>query len=575
MFTYFKPKKKSSVELYYLAQFTQEELESFTDNDGKSFINDLHKEVHELEETIALYWKTQWYYRIENWLANASNLLFVIFQINTSGEGVDSFVKAFAANVTVPASVSSGIGISTSLLSTGLYALAFSAYREAIISTLRYGYSKPIRTQMTDAFLYAQASPMGALSHTLGFLLNQTTLLSSNLTGTMSEIVDINTKINALPTPLNWIVIVTILFFGNKYYQKFMNADYHKGLQSWIDFMLNKDNHPSILTEIMHGNIATPVQILLQGVSAVGLRTFPLYYYLALASATALGGWIPAPLVAALVTWHSICALYPETYHLYMDDKILVSDLINEKIQPILATQRQANPNMTVDELKSATQHEFDKIKKAYEAEIISEHGRAYVFKEPLTAVSIACRTAIGGYLGWQSTTLIATSSIAAPIVGTAVGACIFGGLLYRAESSRIMYKLIGQRIKQEQNPAETKEIPPTTCESISDAFAKLLNISNGIVMTTSTIGVGARLLPANSPVLAALVVISAEKGANYVQFTGKKVQQTTRDVFVPTSCSSSPHAIFNRSRHSTDEKIELEAILPKAEHTMTLSQKV
>jgi hypothetical protein len=396
------PDSLDSPELYYLAKFSQKELEELHDNEGKSFIKDHQKTVDQLEAIITEYWKTQWYFRVENWLANASNLLFVIFQINTAGEGVESFIKAFAPDATVSHSISMGVGIPPALASTALYALAFSAYRQAISETLCYAHTKPICERAINAYLYAKASPMGALSKMLVYLFNTTTLLTSNLTGTMSEIVDISDKINALPTPLNWIVIMTILYCGNKYYKNYMNQEYHAGMKSWIDFLLNKDNQPWLLAEIARGNIATPIQIFLQGASAIELRTYPLYYYLALASATALGGWIPAPLVAALVTWHSLCVLYPETYALYMNDKIKVNELIQEKIKPILELLQQTNPDMTAKELETVAKKEFNNIKKAYEAEVIRAHGRAYVLKEPLTVASIACRTVIGGYLGLQ-----------------------------------------------------------------------------------------------------------------------------------------------------------------------------
>ncbi len=567
---------QENTELYYFAKFSQKELEELCDKDGKSFIKDHHKTVEQLEKIIAEYWKTQWYFRVENWFANASNLLYVIFQINTAGEGVPSLVNAFIPNVTIDPSVSAGIGIPTALLSTSLYTLAFSAYRQAIIETLQYAHSTPYCERPANAYLYAKASPMGALTKTLGYLFNTTTLLVTNLTGTMSEIVDISDKINALPTPLNWLVILSVLYFGNKYYKNYMNQDYYNGLKNWIDFLSNKDNQPWLLAEIAQGNIATPIQVFLQGISAIGLRTYPLFYYLSLASATALGGWIPAPLVAALVTWHSLCALYPETYKFYMHDKIKVRELIREKIKPLLELLKQTNPNLTEKELEAAAKKEFNKIRKEYEAEIIREHGRAYVLKQPFTVMSIACRTAIGGYLGWQSgvAATVGIGGIAIPIVGTIVSASVLGGLLYRAEAERIMDKFIHLHMEEEKNGPEEK-VKPTCCETASDAFAKLINITNGIVMATSMMGTVKRVIEMQGvppvtakPLFIACSVAAIERGAQSIVYNEKKVEQTTRDVFVPVSCSSSPHAIFNHTQaysgvpaEEKAESIELQPI--------------
>jgi hypothetical protein len=144
---------------------------------------------------------------------------------------------------------------------------------------------------------------------------------------------------------------------------------------------------------------------------------------------------------------------------------------------------------------------------------------------------------------------------MAVPIVGTVVGASVLGGLLYRAEAERIMYKFIHLRMKEEKDGPEVKVLP-THCESVSDAFAKLINISNGVVMATSMIGTGARLIALQGvpptiakPIITAVSVAAFERGANSIQFNARKVEQTTRDVFVPLRCSSSPYAIFNRTQ--------------------------
>lgn len=516
-------------ELLYLRLFTLKELEQLTNVNGQSFILDLKKTPQELDETIQTYWKTFQYYRIENWIANATNILYIIFAVNTANDGITSFVHTFQPDTTIPDFLNRDINIPTAILSTLIYPLAFSAAKEAIKSTLKYAYDKPIKDKITDSHVALLTSPCSAIFEAFRYMTHKTVLYTANLTATMTEIIEIADPIKSLPAPWNWLSIIGILYFGNKYCEKYMNANYYEGLTFWRSKM------PSLANEIREGYFAEVFQILFQTSGSIALKT-SIFYYLAEASKNALGFWFPAPMVAALIVWHSLFVLYPETYRFYMNDKIKITDLIHEKIKPFIAQYQQENPHHTKNQLAEATQKEFTKLKNHYEKIVLQERGKLFLFKtKPHMIFPLLFRSGAGGWLGWRIGALISTELLAAPVTGSLLIAALLGGLLYRSEANRVLNQLIFEKIKLELADAGREN---TVCETASEKFATLLNVANGLSNATSTIGTNARLFGANSTLTPIGIILAIEQSLNYMQLNGGKVKQTVKSL-LPPSCSA------------------------------------
>jgi hypothetical protein len=218
--------------LHYLHILEDDELVALEKQYGKT--------RYEFDELVVKNPRLFWWYRIDFCLANSSNLLYILFQINTSNEGIIQFANTIRSGTNLSNDVAYGIGIPTSVLDTGLYTVIFSAYKEAVKATLEYLFSKSLREQVEEEIAFVKRAPQAALRGIANYLFNQAILYTSDLTGVMTEIIDLVDKIFSLPTPLNWMVIAGILRYGKRYYTKYMDDNYLEGR----DFWHNKDSRP-------------------------------------------------------------------------------------------------------------------------------------------------------------------------------------------------------------------------------------------------------------------------------------------------------------------------------------------
>lgn len=478
---------------HYLGIFKDKELEAIKDENDQSFIKDLQKTKEELAETVAKYQVRYWFYRVENWLANATNLLFILFQVNTGKQGIESCIKVFTDEKS-PDLLNTILGYFGAIMSTGLYILLLSAQKEAIKSTLKYAYRKSLIDKISDSckemFNYADTNLKGFI-----VLANMIVLVPTYLTAAMQNVIDIYDPINTLPTSVKWLSIITIVYFSTKYLQKYLDENYYNGLKFWRDNKL-----PWLITEIRHGHIAIPLQIMMQA-SSLGIRSI-VYYYIAEASKRALGFWFPTELIVAISVFHGFCILYPETYKHYMNHK----NQITESVKNI---------------------NEFNnKYIEAYKT-----YGQAYLFKtDPMAIILIALRTATSGWFGWEMGTYARDdNTLTLPILFAIVMAFLFGASLFRAESNTIIFKkIVDDHFTPDKSLGENKQTRGILL------FATMLNFINSLTLLLSTVGSSKRLLgllDISPRFIPALIAIAIERSANLFWLNKEKVEKTTLSV--------------------------------------------
>jgi hypothetical protein len=497
--------------LQELRVFSKEELEKLK-NDLPIKLSDA-----ELEATIQSHGVMRRYFWALYGLANLSSFLHMVFQINTSNEGIESSIKALVPGADIPDWFSKGLEITTittALLSTLLYTLIFSAHNEAIKSTVKYSYSKERALRL---YHEAGASPGPFLKKSTIFITHATILAISNITGSMSNLIDILAKINTLPTPLNWFIIIIIIGLAEIYYEKYMDDAYFDGLQFWSD-----KTTPFLWQELRAGNVSLPFQIILQALSTIGVRTF-FFYYLAEASSKALGFWLPPPLVAAIIILHSLCVLYPGVYHRYLDAKIKNHELPAEALA-------------------------------GYRKQILQEQGHFFLFKNaPIMVLPFLFRALAGGWLGWKAGGLMSDSIILAVFLAIVMG-LLLAVLLYLAESKRIMHELIDSK----HNP--TEEAPKSFCELAADKGAYILNIADCFSTTASLMGVGVRELSYASLVVPLCVM---ERGFGLLHHNERLAKKTVQTELVPERCKSvrvDTNRFFRPSNQlSSEEQLTIE----------------
>lgn len=513
-----KPTKPSS-ELHRLKAFPGNKLEELKNDNGQSFIKVLNIQPDTLEEAIEKNYLIYWGYWILYGLTNFATLLHVVFQINTSNEGIENCVKAFRQDISVPFWFSYGVGASTAVLSAIFYLLVFSPNKEALKSTLKYAYSKSYREKITQAYTYFLESPLSS-ADALTYLINISILLTCNLTGSMPYMLEIINYILALPIPLNSLIILTVLFFGEKYYKKYMDESYYKGLEFWRD-----QSKPYLLTELRQKNFFIPLQIILQSSSTIGLRAF-YFYYLSEASNKALGFWFPTPMVMACIILHSLCVFHPKTYDRYTKNLIL-------------------NRQLSYDD------------QEKYRHRVLAEKGSAYLFTTEPTIIFIhLMRMLTGGFLGWEAGNLI-SDTITVPIIFMLTLGLLLCAALYLAESERVMQNLIREKIDSELSTAEKPKM--TLCERITDYFASFLNFSDFFSTTTSYMGSGVRLVG-----LSMLVPFwSIERGLCFIDYNDEYVHETAQEVLVPNKCRSSKGSSYGRffQKTSSTQPVEINVV--------------
>lgn len=510
-------------------------LDGFTENQIVELEKKYKKTRQELDQIVADYYKSFWWERILKYGELSTNFLYMIFRAKTSNAGITNVAQTVKPDAVVSDAVGYGIGASVAIPGSLVYTFSSSAKNDAVLAVLDYANRDPLDKRFSDALAYAREHKVQAFFDSLLFSLNTTILVTTNATFATSEIIPIINQLNTLPPTVKWAVVAGIEFFAYRYNENYYRTEYTKGLKFWW----NEENRPYLLGEISRGNFAVPLEIFLQGiVSAVGLRAFPNYYYLAVAAAEALGGFLPAAFVASMAFLHGLCVLYPATFDHYMK--------ADEEINAILRSQ------IDLEKVKEISQDYIKKFKldKASEKEL-NHHleeiingmvkanrdalsikarkgqGSLALFKEePSSIFTTGVTTAIGASFGYQLSPYIMTGLAFAPpaliaTLSASASAGLFGYLYYKAEDKRVNDNEILKLLK----PSEEKPSKPANQKAA--LVAGILNTCNAISSATSTIGSYQLLGNSSGPLRAFVSKAALEAATNTFLISFPKTLET------------------------------------------------
>ncbi|MDR3491105.1 MAG: hypothetical protein P4M12_03550 [Gammaproteobacteria bacterium] len=533
-------------------------LQGFEEAELKALQNKFDKNPQELDNLIAEYKKTYWYYQINYILANyGSCSLFLIFPITTSNQGIETFVQVFNPNTPVSNAVGYGIGVPLSIIDVIFFMCVFSVRKESIKSTLEFATQKPYKEYFAETLTYLKQHPGNALIDSLKFLINQTILLPLNSTATMTELIymplDYSTAGAKVATAIT-------LFYGNEYFKKYTNPDYYEGL----DFWRNKKNRPWLLKEMYKGNVTTPIQIWLQGASSIGLRVYPFFYFIAVKSEQTLGFWFPPPFIAACTFLHGLCTRYPSTFNHYMNHKEKIESILNDKpdlhlmAQQILTMQHM---QATDRNLHQTQQQLIRIIKKIHKENMLQEEGRLFLFKkEPMIALLILFRSCLGGYFGYGIANQLShvIDSTLAHTLTIPLSALFFGKLLYHAEIERIANREHLKKLQQEVPAADVIPLTATPSSNTTITVALILNVSGAIVGAMSTIGTLQPLIGNDTPMITTIITLLAiEQMLNGILFNQDKVKDTVKDIYHSLPSCTDICSFFKRKNNQPSVEIE------------------
>jgi hypothetical protein len=483
-----------------------------------------------LENQISAYYAWFWYYRVHHALSMSTNFLYFFFQINTSNEGVKEFIEVAFGIEHVSDAVGYGVGVPFAILDILFFSSTFSTDVAALHDTLAYIHRKPIQERLIHYVRTLKENPKSSMLDLGSQLIHQPILWMSNLTSVMSEVNEYRPFLNKLPTYLKFSFIGTVLYFANSYMVNFMNANYYDGVKFW------RNHKPWLIGEVLRGNIATPLQIVIQSFSAMTPRSFPYYYYIATASKETMGWWPPAALVAMVAFIHSIFVLYPVTYDFYMSDeyqaKKIMSELFAEDVNKLMLAVKAIMGTLDTDFEEEINQCNTDYIYKR-----LTANSEVNVIKEaPFSIPILLFRLFIGGYFGDACIKLLsdsAANSIPARLLGMALGALLFVSLLYKAELNRVKAEHVFKEINPQKQPSVDELMHRTLRGKIIHAAADTVNIGSGLSFALSSMGTLSRLTESHSPlILTAVAIIVVEQMLNGILFGTNKVRTTLWNIF-------------------------------------------
>lgn len=523
-------------QLTFLSGFTHEQLTELE--------NKYKKNRFALEEIIATHVYQFRFEQILNYGGISTNLLYMFFRGETSNAGIENVAKIVQEDAKVSDGVGYGLGVSLAVPGTLVFVFAASAKNEAALSILEYAHCDPLNVRLKKALQTASENKMQAFIESIKFIANQAVLTTTYATSAMSNIIPIMDYLNKLPAGGKWSIILLIQYLTFRFNSTYYNGSYYSGLKFWW----NEENRPYLLGEIFRGNIAIPVEIFLQGIiSAAGLRAFPNYYYAALAASGALGGWIPATIVATLAGIHALCVLYPTTYNHYMTaheeiNTILRKNIPWEKIDSLLKKEenfscldektREKRTQQLIDDMVKS---ERDKLSK----EARGDKGYTAVFKEePSTIFTVSLTTLIGGIFGYKLTATLAPLIGGPPTVvaalSTAFAATLIGGSFYKAEDNRVNNELILKKLKKTESKEEKKSTSKNRYEKVAEIAATFFAVTNAASTITSTSGSG-KLIGGDSPQMnLGITSLAIKGGLNNIVYNIPKVKSTLLS-FAPT----------------------------------------
>jgi hypothetical protein len=470
---------------------------------------DLEKEFQrnrfQLDAAIQDYAGWFWFERVQNWLACGSGLLIISFVITTSNEAFINVVKT-TTGADLPAEFSNSISVPIAVISTGLFFVSFSCKKEAVKTLLAYAYRKPFYQRAYQELQYARQMPaMFALKHGVN-LTNHTIMFITNITAALPLVINITEPLAEFPQPFNVLTPAAILYLGERFFTKYLNINYMKGLEFFQKLWRGERKHSGI-----NGSL----QCMLQVLSSTALRIFPYYYWLAQRADAAFGWWPPEYIVAASAAVHSFALFYPAAFNHYFADQEAVEKLLKEKF-----------PQLSGVELAAAIAVEKNRL----EQELLTKFGNFFLLKkDKIINLVLAYDTFVGGYMGYELGLLTGDDSQVLPILGSILLASLFGGTLYKAEEKRMAHKLYRNALeeKPDQLPVNT-----TVNDKLSALAGTSINFSTSVSIVTSIISTGSSL---TSGLLRSSIYLGAGKrGLNIFFLNRPKIADTMQAVTPP-----------------------------------------
>jgi len=536
----------------YFTGFSDDEKQEFVDEIKKTYKKEFSAE--DLNNIVANRRKTYLGYRLLNYIFLFSDNAYTYFQIQTSNDGLKGAAEAFYPGADVSDTLGYAIGVPLALFDWGFNMLQFDAHKEAVKMTVKHALDPSCAQQFISFFTDQN------LLEALKSITHNSIILTHNLTGAAANLTELYDAIYDYSPAAAYSALGATLATGHGYYNNQLTPLYYQGL----DFWANKETpRPWLIGEVFRGNIAIPLQMLIQGpISTVGLRAYPSFYYLAEAAIKTFGFWLNPIAAAVIVGIHTFASRYPKSYNHYMKNRVEFEAKFGDRTT-MLARRREL------------------------EETISQELGRGYLLKEdPFSIILLLTQGGIGGYTGFRiasyillevlSDSISPAVTIAVEAASAVVGTGILGGIAYRAEHNRVTDGLVLKRLKaeQEKRAVQNDERKPdsTPAKSLGEkalfAVSWTIAVGSSISRALSNVGSGARTFGDNQAVVGATTLVSAHNAINGLLTLGPNVHSTLSSKFTSKkpgdeqlstprhkqSCSELVSSFFGRKKKPSND---------------------
>ncbi|GEM_PF-6727799 len=461
--------REAASRLHYLADYSETEICAFEEKYQATRIS--------LDEILSANRKLYYWNLINQIIANyGSNALYLVFPIITSDQGLNTTVNVFFPHVTIPSTIGYGIGIPMAATDVAAYTLFYSVKKAAIKNTLDHVMNLSYRDQLLHWLRTVPEFPKQSALNLLISVCNNTVLIVTNTTGVMTELIY---YLPYIPSSLRWPLTLITLYYGNKYYAEYTNEDYLRAIEDYC-----QRNRVAIFSTEYP---ASSFEILLQYASAVGLRAYPYFLYLAYESAEVLGFWFNPYFVTACALLHSSRIYLNVTvdFHLAARNKIV---------------EYYGSGEVAIKELR------------IYRKEFIKTKGYREILKNPGNLAYLTIRALLGAYAAYGIYPYLS------PIGGMIAASPLYFSMLQKRISEDYLQQKIGQSLQQETDLSRPYLI-----------FALILTYSAALVTAMSTIGT---LSSDTVDILkAAVVLFCVERMVNTIQYTFPKTKKTVEDI--------------------------------------------
>lgn len=539
-------------DIYYLEEFSNKEIEALQ--------NRFNQPWYELEKTVASYKKTYRYERFMNWMTNGSNLPYAKFVIDTGKNGIRTLVQTVSPDTLVPDSVGTYVGAPAATLDTLFWMSQFSAQKKAVIATLEYAYSIPMKQRVEKYFSDLRNMPTNTIKISAKYVFNHSILWISNATGSMTIVLGLENLITPLPRGLFYTAVGISLIVGKRFFKHFTDDDYFDGQK-----FLFETKAPSLQTKFIEGEKTAVIQVGLQGlIGSVALRAYPLYYFLAISSEELLGWWFPAPLVAVAATIHGLFAFYPSIYNEHFGPSNKIDELLYERhgrSMELRVNQNRAelglDPITDPLELTQETKILLKNMRHLVEQKILKELPAGFVIrKEPGNLIHMSLRTAIGGYFfGYKVVTpllmMLAEIPVLMPMIGILAGSLFFNEFLRISARQRVLNQHVLKKIeaKEHKNASQSSAEPSQSkCSQIAlSGSANLVNSAGALALGIAVIGSLNTTGKEISFLTVAVVSVALEKAIGSIIYSRDRVYDTVSNFF---SCRKKMNSYGNNENN-------------------------